>query len=376
MDSGIIQDDAMVSKYDTVQVADLANIGETVAGEVESTESGKNPTSGFLVFPLPLLREYGERTRTLAALWAASKGKPTTTHHRTIARLGCLPYDTFNKQLRNLKELGAVIEEKPHAVDQSRLRLSDRVIEAFKINKAEGHQGHLSHLQIPREFLQESELCLTFSEIALLEFYRFSCRIKTGKSISCRKSQVEVSELTGFSTRTVRSATNRLAKIGKIRLEKSGRSQKVIIPGYEPSQLEAKPSQVNPSAVSKEPENELERFTKFYREKYQKHLGKEPHFLKSNEESRKIGEVLKIRGNLSRAEEYVEFAFSHWKEIASTHDFYDGPKPSLLCKSWCESLLSADMEDGIEERRRRKNNGTGLADRAGGTDWSKETDGW
>lgn len=185
---------------------------------------------GFLVFPLPLLRKYGKLTRTLAAIWATSKGRPTTTHHKTIARLGCLPYSTFNKQLATLKRLGAVIDELANVQDRSRLRLSDEVLGAFRENMAPGHAGQLSHLQITREVLTT----YSFPEAVLLTYYRFACRVKLKPSVCC-KALPELAELTGLSTRTIADATNRLAELREIELSTRGKNRRVTIPGFEPA---------------------------------------------------------------------------------------------------------------------------------------------
>ncbi len=334
------------------------------------------PERGFLLFPLPLLREYGEKTQTLAALWAVSAGKPTSKHHKKIARAGCLSYHTFNKHLAALKRAGAVIEEKPESFDQSRLRLSQHVVDAFQTNKAEGHEGRLSHLQIPREAWHETVFCFTFSEIILWHFYRFKCRIKSDKPIACLRSQAEINELTGLSPRTIANATNRLATIGKIDVERVGRNRKVTIPGYEPTRQQPAKSTSRPEPTApQEASTDLDRLTDFYRDQYREHRENEPHFLGSASERSKLIEVLKLRGELHRASEYVGFVLSNWLELSQVHNFYGEPKPSLLSQSWFESVILSDMKHGIEERRKR-NKGTGLANRAGGVDWSKETDGW
>lgn len=75
------------------------------------------PVNGFLRFPLPVLREYGELTRTLSALWAIPsirQGGKACIFLSEIANNGCLPLRTLKYQLDKLEEKGAVINHGRH----------------------------------------------------------------------------------------------------------------------------------------------------------------------------------------------------------------------------------------------------------------------
>ncbi len=218
------------------------------------------PVNGFLRFPLPVLREYGELTRTLSALWAIPsirQGGKACIFLSEIANKGCLPLRTFKRQLAKLEEKGAVINHGrrpngPFPFAKTSLELTPKIHTFYTRNPRKAKRGKHSVLRIPRFWFHLSLGEWPFCELMLYAYYRFTCRVlpyrqewdsETGNRVwqpqdssYCMNTVEQLKEVLGFSERALKQASANLAWHGWIiRRRLPNRNYAVWIPDHQPA---------------------------------------------------------------------------------------------------------------------------------------------
>jgi hypothetical protein len=199
-------------------------------GDLENLDAPYTET-GYLEFPMALVKQYGPASRTLAAfasLESVQRYNVTQQRLEDVSRLGCLPLDTLKKHKAQLERLGAIRAEGRAFRGPARTRISSEVMHHY------GKQAK-DRLQIPRRwFVDYGDF--GFTVLLLWAFYRYTCRVTFSRKSYCVFSFAEIADKLGFSERTWRDAAKFLAQRGLIERQKLANGNYAVwIPNQKPA---------------------------------------------------------------------------------------------------------------------------------------------
>ncbi|PHR95940.1 MAG: hypothetical protein COA78_29330 [Blastopirellula sp.] len=218
------------------------------------------PEGGFIKLPLEIVREVKQDSQLIAGLWtvpAIRRGGKIDLSLKKIANSACLPYRTAQDQLKRLEKKGMVILHGKNAYGNRFMSVSNKAREAYKNNKVEGANGFYAHLQIPREWFH-NYADLSFSELVVLAFYQYRCRIKTDRLGYCIDTFEETSNYLGLNVDRIKTITRKLEHLKLINRHEFKGRKVTSIPGRIPSaspDKACKPKKIKPYSWDEESED-------------------------------------------------------------------------------------------------------------------------
>lgn len=200
---------------------------------------------GTLEFPFGILREFGELSRTLAALYSLKSVQETGQTDADLVYLsqrGCVPVGTLKMQIQKLERLQVLTVKRRARSKKPSIRRID--LELIRQNYGKANKNRL---RVPRRFMLVDRL--EFREAILLAYYRYTCIRNGGTRISyCYDTLDEIQQKIGFSVPTWKRARKELRERGLIECKTLDRGNLSIhIPGYKPDHKAG----TNPKDISK-----------------------------------------------------------------------------------------------------------------------------